>query len=271
MPESLNKPPGMGHSNPPERMEPDPGLRGIRYMQQAVDQTTERAKPFKLSLRDRAKLIGDEKLLDEMHDLIERDIRQPLFSAFGADTSPQNVEKAKILVRDNLLIIAGIARSFAIHHRLPKPFRVGAAILALRNEPSSDGNPWVVMFDANTKLNKDHKPTADGIKWCAEQYLMDRIADPQDLDDKEIQRVLTIAIVAEIRPDDKSGIAHKTLTPCAICRDRMVYDKKLTAGDKPIIRPNTEVYTVDAEKESNQESRDVGKLHETHGETIEVD
>ncbi len=258
------------HERPSEHIGRDPEKRGVEFMRKRVEESVENAKPYKFPLRERAKYIGDEKLLDEIHDLIERDIRGPLLKAFGENPTPENILQAREFARNNLITIAGVARSFAMHYRLPEPFRVGAAILALRATPK-DHNPWAVLFDANTKLNADHKPSQDGVKWCAEQYLLDRISEPQDPGEMNIYKVVSVVIVAEVRADDRSGIAHKTLTPCAICRDRMRYDRKLTGGEEPVLSPKTEVYTIDAEKESNTESRDIDSLHRAHGETIEVD
>lgn len=272
MPESI-KPAGIGHNNPPEPIESDPELRGLKFMRKKVRDLNESMEPYRIPIRERAKLLNKEKLLQDLQDYAQNGICQTLFKAFGANPTRDQIQTAREFIRNDLKFIADKARAFAMHHRKPEPYRVGGAMLALRDVAPGE-NPWVVIFDANTKVNENHEATPDAPKWCSEQHLLDRIKRPEDPSEANIYRVITITIVGEARPDDVSGekgVRQMTLTPCKICRDRMVYDEVLTTGENIIIPGDTEIFTTDANRAWAEKLQTVNDLHKFHGEEVEAE
>src|SRR5262249_9525984 len=112
-------------------------------------------------------------------------------------------------IRPRLVNLALDVRKFAKQYR---GFKVGAVAIGIR-EVWPNENPWVVLFDANTKQKKSDP------KYCAEQYIMDKVEDPK----WDITRILGFVVVGQPQTDDDSKTTQITLTPCKMCRDRM-YD-----------------------------------------------
>jgi len=255
----------------------EPELIGTEYQHELeqkrateVEELNEHMRPYKFPLRDRVKALGKEDLFAELQEYAQTEICDKLNVAFPAGEIPSEAQMVDIrdFARANLKFIAGMARSFAMHHREPDPYRVGGAALVYRNVPPGE-NPWAVLFDANTKLDKEltPAPSPEGEKWCAEQNLMDRITKPQDSSEEGVQRIVSMVIVGEARPDDVSiqqDVKQITLTPCYICRRRMLFDKQLTGGESPILPPDTEVYSIDANhdwRDKYQKVRDLPNFH----------
>jgi cytidine deaminase len=247
-------------------------LRGLPYMQDIVEKRNVFKKPYRISLADRAEALGEIEKLQELQKRAE-EVRSLLLARTGDKPTPEQIEWARDTMRGELLALARGARAFTMHHRVP-PFRVGAAMLALREVSEKDANPWVIMFSANTKVDDDKKATKEGEKWCAEQYLMDRITEPTCPGEEGIKKVIAFAVSGEARSDDVSalkGVEQITLTPCAICRDRMNYDPELTTGEEPIIPLTTEVVSQDINNLGIQKWQKVGEMHGFHGERREED
>ncbi len=241
---------------------------GRPYMEDMVTKRNEFKRPYRESLQERAEKLGEVETLRELQKQVE-DLRALLLARTGPNPTPEQIMWAQNEAREGLLKLAHVARAFTRHHRVP-PFRVGGAMLALRKVSEEDGNPWAVAFAANTKVDDNHDATPKGEKWCAEQYLMDLVAEPTSPSETGIYKILSFGVVAEPRSDDKSGKLHETLTPCAICRDRMVYDPKLT-GQAGILSLETEIVTQSVEDPAAKRIDPVAHLHGMHGESIEVD
>ena len=237
---------------------------GLPFMREMVRQRNEERAPYRISLAERARSLESEEVLMELKEQAKM-MADKLNKMIGNEPTREQLVEARDLVRPELLALARGARAFSVHYRRPEPFRVGAAMLVLRKVADGE-NPWAVMFDANTKVDKSGGASKDGKAWCAEQYLMDRI-------DESVAQVVTIAVAGEARTDDVSvlrGVQQITLTPCAMCRDRLVYDERL-AGEVPIIPKQTEVVTQDVNNLGLQKLQQVGDLHRFHGESVEVD
>lgn len=252
--------------------------KGRAYAEEIVEKRNERAKPYRIPVRERAKMLGQQALFEETERYAKQEICDPLFQAFGTSVGEQEIIRARDLMRDELKFVAGCAREFAMHH---SGYRVGVAVLALRHTANSTENPWVVLFDANTKLDEAHTATSDGVKWCGEMNSLDRIFEPGDASEAGIYRVVQMTIIGPARTDDRAEARAKrvgkeakrqiSLTPCHICRDRMMYDKKLAGGELPIMPPTTEIFSADAEHDWRDKLQYVGDLHAFHGEEIESD
>ncbi|HCC83424.1 TPA: hypothetical protein DEP96_01085 [Candidatus Uhrbacteria bacterium] len=268
-----NEPGGQGHEvNKEKGIEimtvAEAERRGRPYMEAIVSERNDFKRRYRESLQDRAEKLGEVEKLRELEQQVA-EIRALLLARTGPNPTQLQIEWAQNEVRSELLKLAHGARAFTRHHRVP-PFRVGGAMLALRKVNEADGNPWVIIFDANTKLNEQHEATPDGVKCCAEQNLMYRITEPTNPGETGIYRVLSIAVVGEPRADDVSGMLHGTLTPCAECRDRLVYDPKLT-GKAGIISLQTEIVTQSADDVDLNRVDEVEHLHGMHGEKREDD
>ncbi len=242
--------------------------RGRGYMEDMVAERNEFKRPYRESLQERAEKLGEVETLRELQRQVE-DLRALLLARTGPNPMPEQIAWAQGEAREGLLRLAYGARAFTRHHRVP-PFRVGGAMLALRRVSEEDSNPYAIAFAANTKVDDNHDATPAGEKWCAEQYLMDLVAEPTNPGETGIYKILSFGVVAEPRSDDKSGKLHETLTPCAICRDRMVYDPKLT-GPAGIVSLETEIVTQSVKDPAAKRIDPVAHLHGMHGESIEVD
>ena len=220
-----------------------------------------------MSVHERAITLGKEELFDELTNYAQREICEPLFKAFNGIFGQREIEKAREDMHEKLKYVALRAREFAMHH---SGYKVGTAILALKKVSGPTENPWVVLFDANTKLDEEKHATPEGHKWCGEQNSLDRVVHPEP-GDPEIARVVKIVVTGEPRPDDRSKKPQIVLSPCHICRDRMVYDPELVSGDHPLLPDDTEVYMFDPDIQWREKYSKVGTLHEHQGETIDRD
>lgn len=182
-----------------------------------------------------------------------RAISQDLQTAFP-DVLAENFELARDAVRDRLWNLAKRAHQFAKHYNKENPYRVGAAMLGWKKDARDEKNTrrrWVVMFDANTRLNKDLKGAEDASKLCAEGYIMKRASEGVEKIDTIVQFVVTAGVRS--MKDDPMGLkddisqrSQMTLTPCAVCRARMI---ELSENENPIISDvDTEIYTRRSDK-----------------------
>lgn len=236
--------------------------RGRGYMEALVAERNEIRSPYRETLEERAEKLEQIETLRELQGQVE-DLRALLLARTGPNPTAEQIEWAQGEAREGLLKLAHGARAFTRHHRVP-PFRVGGAMLALRAISVEDGNPYAIAFAANTKVDEKHEATPDGKKWCAEQYLADLITEPTKPSEVGIHKVLTLAVVGEPRADDVSGMLHDTLTPCAECRERLVYDPKLT-GEADIISLQTEIVTQSSDDFELQRVDSVKDIFTLHG------
>ncbi len=204
---------------------------------------------YRMSLKDRAVSVEQQHLLEELQEEAQA-IEQELFQAFPHSV-PNEMLKEMIKntprVRDRLLSLANKARAFGRHY---KGYHVGAAILGIREKKGINDNPFVVVFNANTKINKvGWARSADDIKYCAEQYAIDEARK------RGVKEILSFDIVAIPRPkatdptgfyDEDSDKTQITLTPCAACRERMEKISEESDEGPAIVTPETEIATADA-------------------------
>ena len=215
----------------------------------------------KIPFENRAETDEQKQALDYLRKRA-RFVENLIFTSFGSIPSRKRIGDAMDQVREYLIEIAHEAQDFGRHY---DNFKVGGAFLGLRRTEHPWENPWVIMFNANTKQRPENS------KWCAEQYLMDEIENPKN----RISQVLGFVIVGKTRADDVSHIHGITLTPCKICRDRM-----LSLAKKPhsAIRLETEVFTAnsgsgdDGGRLGLRKIQRVKDLHAFHGERqIEIE
>lgn len=241
--------------------------KGREFMEERVTRRNQESRKYVMSVHERAITLGKEELFDELTNYAQREICEPLFKAFNGIFGQREIEKAREDMHEKLKYVALRAREFAMHH---SGYKVGTAILALKKVSGPTENPWVVLFDANTKLDEEKHATPEGHKWCGEQNSLDRVVHPEP-GDPEIARVVKIVVTGEPRPDDRSKKPQIVLSPCHICRDRMVYDPELVSGDHPLLPDDTEVYMFDPDIQWREKYSKVGTLHEHQGETIDRD
>lgn len=223
---------------------------------------TERLPPEpqvpKFTLDQRADSPEKKERLASLHEHV-RLLEQKLFEAYPTPLRESKAQDVAERVTQDLLEIARDAREFGKHYG---GYHVGGAALGLREQQHRGENPWVVLFDANSKWPDSQTP-----KCCAEQYLMDRAKDAG------VAKILSFAVVAVPRPidgvmsykDDASKREQVTLTPCKQCRDNML---KFVEEGNGFIFPDTEVITADAESKDlwKRKYQRVKNLHEFHGE-----
>lgn len=207
--------------------------------------------------------------MQQAYALLEKrteDLRQQLYEAYPhpATYSPDKLTDIWQRVENDLVGIAADARQFADQYR---QFNVGATIIGYRNvEPSE--NPWVVLFDANTKPE-----TVMGAvrKHCAELYLSDRI-DPErpemGLPEEKMEKALALFLVAESKTDDDSKKTQITLTCCKLCRDRLwkLSQKAEGVTKSPIVTPDMPVVSANVQNLGLRKLQQVQDLHRFHGE-----
>ena len=189
-------------------------------------------------------------------------LKEKLFEAYGsAPTTAQTLNATKMIIGE-LISIAKEASVFANQYR---DFNVGGVVLGLRFKNNMAENPWAVLFDANTK------PTKDGdSKWCAEQYLMDRAESVEE----EIDQILSFVVVGEPQTNDDSKKTQATLTPCKLCRDRMLEIATTEDESRNMafrISLKTEVVTAHIENTGLRKYQRVEDLLTFHGEYAEID
>lgn len=175
-------------------------------------------------------------------------VEEKLREAFGTAPDQLQIDDATNQVRETLITIAKDASVFARQYR---DFNVGAVVIGLRKTAFPHENPWTVMFDANTK------PKSSDKKWCAEQYLMDRMTGMR------LQKVLAFVVVGKPQIDNDSNVEQVTLTPCKMCRDRMMLKSEET---DPVITSETEVITADLRDPRFRKYQKVGDLQRFHRE-----
>lgn len=205
----------------------------------------------------------------ELYAHLEReaeDIRSELFRDFSAAHNHSSEPLPEIISDKLLKQVAFRAREFAQHY---DNYKVGGVLVGLREPTAADPNPWVIMFDANTK------PTVYDDKHCAEQYLMDRAE--QAMKEGKLKSVKAFLIVASPRgiPDDPVGfmddvskMKQMTLTPCALCRERMT---NLAKKKSPVISLDaTEVITANSRSRDlwSRKYQKVKDLPAFHGEPL---
>ena len=218
---------------------------------------SESPEPRKFKRIPIEKRFSGPKFKGEFRRLKEgaRSIEKQLWDAFKLPPDSEDVLLEIVSrIRPRLVDLALEARNFAKQYR---GFKVGAVALGIRNVDVGE-NPWVILFDANTKPRKNDP------KHCAEQYIMDKIHDPK----WQIYRIVSFAVVGVPQTDDESLRTQITLTPCKWCRDRMF---EMTTQQPQIISPRTEVYTADARDPRYHKFQTVGTHHELHGEQLEKD
>jgi len=209
---------------------------------------------WKIPLERRADTPEKKELLADLEKRA-RDIEQRLFVAYPRATKNEMREASERVLEDLITLAkdaGGLAKSY-------RNFNVGGVILGIRPMRTTADNPWKIIFNANTK-------PADAPKWCAELYMMDELATPEN----EITQVLAFVVVGKPQRDNDSGREQITLTPCKLCRDRML---TMTLGEKPVITPDTEVITANARDTRYRKFQKVRDLHQFHGEQkyIEID
>ena len=215
----------------------------------------------KIPFEERAETDEEKGALDPLRTRA-RSLEKILFNAYGSAPSSKKIGDAMDYVREDLIEVAHSAQQFGKHY---DNFRVGAVILGLWHTEKPSDNPWIVLFNANTKLRKQDN------KWCAEQYLMDEVEKPEN----KISQVLGFIIVGKARADDVSHVHGVTLTPCKICRDRMM---QITKKSESAVTPETEVFTANSENWHGVKNFGLRKiqrvkdLHAFHRENeIEID
>lgn len=137
-----------------------------------------------------------------------------------------------IAARETLVWKAYAARERAISYR---GFKVGCAVYAWRpyreakeawqvSEDPADymGVRWTTFTGANMKTAEDIRPV------CAEQVAVSaaRMAG--------YTRIIGIVVVGEPQTDHDSGLSHRTLHPCGVCR-RTLAALPEVHGDTPIL------------------------------------
>ena len=219
-------------------------------MESADKNPEKKVEPKKLSLEERADTPELQEELRELKKEAKR-IEQELFNAFPIARAREmlDVSTSEKILKE-LVSLAKRSSALADQHR---DFNVGAVMLCTRDITSQNGNPWLIRFNANTK------PVSTDKKWCAEQYLMDDL-ETRDLG---IQRVLSMVIVGKPQTDDDSKIHQITLTPCKLCRDRML---ALAEAEEPKISYETEIITADIRDTRYQKFQKVKDLPRFHKE-----
>jgi len=97
---------------------------------------------------------------------------------------------------------------------------------------------------------------------------MDRAATLEE----RIDKILSFVVVAKPQTDDDSKRTQVTLTPCKLCRDRMLRSAEEDAGNKPPrISLETEVITANADQTAFRKYQKVKDLLTFHGEYVEID
>jgi cytidine deaminase len=182
-------------------------------------------------------------------------VAERLFHAYGPIPDQAQIREAGERVLDDLISIARDASVFSWQYR---DFRVGAVALGLKRVAPQGSNPWGILFDANTK------PRAQDRKWCAEQYLMDRMSSGNEA----MKKVTTFVVVGKPQVDDDSRVSQITLTPCKECRDRML---TMAVQNESILDPETEVITANLENTGFRKIQRIRDLHRFHRQFITHD
>ena len=220
---------------------------------------------FLVPLRERVKTPEQEKLYEFLQDEIEYIRRELALDVKFEDERMRDPLPNKI-VHEVLNRIAVKAREFSDHYG---GYKVGGVLIGLRKPTAADPNPWVVMFDANTR------PSQNVRKHCAEQYLLDRADAAQR--DRQLENVVALFVVAPPRdmPDDpvglKDDVSQKkqiTLTPCELCRARIGHMAEEPGG---IVNPRyTEIITArsDVENLALRKMFKAGDQRVFHGEAL---
>ncbi len=176
-------------------------------------------------------------------------------------------------IESELMEIAAEARNFAEQYRA---FNVGACVVGFRKVQRPE-NPWVIVFDANTKPE-----TVMGSvrKHCAELHVTDRIdpAKPETgLPEEKMERALALFIVGEPQADDDSKVSQITLTCCKLCRNHLWKLSRPREGvnNGNIFTPETPVISANARNLGLRKLQQIKDLHRFHGELppghIEID
>lgn len=163
----------------------------------------------------------------------------------------------------NLLVqLAREARTFGRHYGR---YHVGGALVGLRTPTADNPNPWVVIFNANTR------PDGHTRKHCAEQYMLD---DAEEMSaQKKLEHIVAVVVVAPPRdmPADPVGLMDDvslkkqiTLTPCEMCRARIM---ELTQRPDGLVSArDTEIVTARADEPGLRKSFKAGDVPIFHGE-----
>jgi len=234
--------------------------------------------PLTLSLEERAVSEEQKGVLEHLRDKVGK-LRTHIWQAYPIPTYEAARDVTERMDK-GLLHIAQLAREFGVHH---KNYHVGALVLGTRMPTEDDPNPWTIMFDANTKLDREGRATPEGGKWCAELNLFDRAEGKGPAGEEEKMReIYSMIIAAEPRKmeedpvglmDDISRRKQITLTCCALCRARMLKMTSRKNGTR-ILSENTEVVTARIDSGENMPLRKyqhVKDLPPFHGEPLPDD
>lgn len=210
--------------------------------------------PRKISLRNRLRTSETVRNFNELSVLSEY-VAERLFHAYGPIPDETQLREAGERVIEDLISIAKDASAFSWQYR---DFRVGAVALGLKRVVPQGSNPWGILFDANTK------PRAQDRKWCAEQYLMDRMSSGSEA----MKKVSAFVVVGKPQIDDDSRVSQITLTPCKECRDRML---SMAVQAENILDPETEVITANLENTGFRKIQRIRDLHRFHRQYVSLD
>lgn len=157
-----------------------------------------------------------------------------------------NIQEHWHLINDGFLwFLADQARKVALQSSFSyRVFPVGCALYAFNPNAYYYGDVHKVFCGANTKIGQGNP------KICAEQVSVNfaRAAG--------YKLIIVMAIVANVQPDDKSGLVTKTLHPCGDCRESF---RKF-----PEIQPDTGILSVNLQDDRIFEYYSVEELLEMH-------
>lgn len=235
---------------------------------------SEEMKPFKQGLRNdhREHPVMKIPLEDRVTTPEEREVYEGLQkdAAYIREKLHRSVrfmderfrEPLPDTVMSLLVLLARDARKLGRHY---DRYHVGGALVGLRTPTAEDPNPWVVIFNANTR------PDGQTRKHCAEQYMLD---DAEEMKaKKQLEHVVALVVVAPPRKmphdpvglmDDVSQKKQITLTPCEMCRARIM--EMTQQSDGLVSARNTEVVTARADEPGLRKSFKAGDVPIFHGE-----
>lgn len=215
-----------------------------------------------IPLRARPKTPEQQALYVELKEK-SAELAKFLFDAYPLPFSLADDHLTDIAIRmqPEFFDLAIRARSLADSHR---KFNVGGVLVGLRKCGPGE-NPWVVLFDANTR-QETREPIR---KHCAELHLCDRV-DPKlpemGLPEEEIVKGVALYVAGLPKVDDDSNKKQVAICCCKLCRDRLWKMTLRKNGKEPIMSPTMPVFTVNPSNRILKKMLPIRTLHGWHNE-----